>query len=66
MSKEIIINNNKIYRKFTKDWADTGDVGFESMSKLLISLRTQRNSMVDYIEVLHDKIDKLIVEINKK
>lgn len=56
---EIKFNKDgKVYRRFTKQWGVSGALPVDKIP--LDSLITQRDSMIDYIEVLHDKIDECI------
>lgn len=53
-------NNGKIERKFTKEWSNNGFINMDKIPNMVQSLVDQRNSMIEYIEALHDKIDKII------
>jgi len=53
-------NTGKIDRRFTKEWSQEGFINSEKIPLLVEGLITQRQSMIEYIEVLHDKIDDII------
>ena len=57
-------NSGLIDRKFTKEWSQSGYINMDKVPDVVQSLITQRHSMIDYIELLHDNIDKLIIENN--
>ena len=61
--KTIEIEDGKVKRQFTSGWSSSGFINLDPLPKMVKSLVDQKNSMVEYIEALHDKIDKLI-EIN--
>ncbi len=61
--KTIEIEDGKVKRQFTSGWSNSGFINLDQLPKMVKSLVDQKNSMVEYIEALHDKIDKLI-EIN--
>lgn len=60
MKKEIEFENGKVDRRFTQEWADSGFIRKEAIPKLVASLVTQQEEMVDYIGALHDKIDWIL------
>ena len=61
--KQIRITDGKVDRKFTKEWSNSGFVNLDKLPEMVTSLVAQKNSMVDYIKALHDKLDDLS-EIN--
>jgi DNA-dependent RNA polymerase auxiliary subunit epsilon len=66
MAKELRFNydNRKIERQFTKEWGNSGFINMDKIPDIVRALVDQRNSMMEYIEALHDKIDKLIIDNN--
>lgn len=64
---EYDIQSKKIKRKFTPAWAKSGKVDIdEVLPKYIDALITQRKSMVSYIELLHNEIDRLQDHIGKE
>jgi len=57
-------NSGKIERKFTKEWANSGFINMDKIPDMVRSLVEQRNSMIEYIEALHNKIDDIIEKNN--
>lgn len=57
-------NSGKIKRKFNQEWATSGFINIDKIPDMVKSLVEQRNSMIKYIEELHDKIDNLIEHNN--
>ena len=55
-------NSRLIKRKFTNEWANSGFINMDKLPDMVASLCEQRKSMIAYIEALHDKIDKLIID----
>lgn len=53
-------DSRKIERKFTKEWSESGFINMNKLPDMIQVLIDQRNSMVEYIEQLHDKIDNII------
>jgi hypothetical protein len=56
--------SGKIERKFTSEWATSGWFNMEKLPDVVASLVEQRNSMIAYIEALHNKIDDIIEKNN--
>jgi hypothetical protein len=61
---EFDYDSRLIKRKFTNEWANSGFININKLPEIVQSMCEQRNSMVAYIESLHDKIDKLILDNN--
>ena len=57
-------NSGLVDRKFTEKWSNSGVINIDKIPLVITSLIEQRKSMVEYIEALHDKIDKLIKDNN--
>ena len=62
--KKILVSDGKVERKFTKEWSNSGFINLNQLPKMVESLVEQKNSMVEYIELLHDKLDFLIEKNN--
>jgi hypothetical protein len=56
-NKVIEIENGKVRRRFTQSWDDQGDIKTDKIPQIINSMIIQRVNMIEYIEVLHDKID---------
>jgi hypothetical protein len=59
---EFDYNSRLINRKFTKEWANSGFINMDRLPDMVSSLVDQRKQMIEYIEALHNKIDKLIID----
>lgn len=57
-------NSRLIKRKFTNEWSNSGFINMDKLPDMVSVLVEQRKSMMAYIEALHDKIDKLIIDNN--
>lgn len=66
MSKELqwSYDTGKIDRKFTKEWSVSGFINLEKVPDLVKVLVTERKSMIEYIEALHNKLDDIIEKNN--
>lgn len=51
--------NGTVNRKFTEAWSRSGLINMDKVSTLVRALETERQSMVEYIEALHNTIDKI-------
>ena len=60
MPKKIITyREGKVYRLFTPVWAKSGNIKKEDIAKYVKSMVVRIDSMADYIEALHNEIDRL-------
>ena len=57
---KIDIKDSKVDRRFTQKWSDSGFIRLDKLPEMVESVIVQKKCMVDYIEILHDKIDQLI------
>jgi hypothetical protein len=55
---------NKVVRKFTPAWSKDSVLNYDNLGRVVNSLVEQRTQMVGYIEMLHDKMDKIIQDNN--
>lgn len=60
MAKKITYKANKVDRRFTKDWAESGAIRADKLPQLMASALEQRKSMIEYIEALHDALDRVL------
>lgn len=63
MSKSIVFKDGKVDRRFTSKWDESSVVRTEEIPFLVEQLVSGRNSLIEYIEALHDKLD-FIMERN--
>jgi hypothetical protein len=59
---EFDYNSRLVKRKFTKEWGNSGFINMDKIPDMVKVLVEQRKEMINYIETLHDKIDKLIID----
>ena len=57
-------DSGKIERRFDKEWSNSGFINMEKIPNMVQVLVDQRKEMIEYIEALHNKIDKLIDDNN--
>jgi hypothetical protein len=53
-------NSGKIERKFTAEWHNSGMINVEKIPDMVKSLVESRKAMIEYIELLHNKLDDII------
>lgn len=59
--------HGKIERRFTPEWQESGELKIdELLPKLVTVVITQISVMVEYIEKLHDEIDRLNQKLEEK
>ncbi len=59
---EFNYNSRLVERKFTKEWGNSGFINMEKIPDMVKVLVEQRKEIINYIEILHNKIDKLIID----
>lgn len=57
---EIRFEDGRVHRRFTKQWSEQGIINMHQLPSLVQSLVSQRQEMIDYIEVLHNNIDYIL------
>lgn len=57
-------DSGKIQRAFTKEWGESGMIRVEKIPDMVSSLVANRKAMIEYIELLHNKIDDIIEKNN--
>lgn len=55
----IRFSHGKVDRRFDKEWAESGIINMDRVPMLVESLIDQRQSMMAYIEILHNTIDTI-------
>ena len=62
--KAPIITDGKINRKFTEEWDGSGFINLDKLPEMVGCLVSHKKNMVEYIELLHDLIDRIVDENN--
>lgn len=58
--RRVKFKGGKVDRVFTNKWSESGVINMKKLPQLLASFVEQRQSMIDYIDALHDKIDWIL------
>ena len=63
--EEVKIENGKVKRRFTPEWDKSGLINYKKLPDIIEGWLKQREIMVEYIESLHNVVDKMLGEIKE-